>query len=180
MNKDEIITELQECHKISIKEDYDKIQAPLLSLIVKLSYANEELLVNDNTSQLDKGGKDYTRYTIVFLNSSQKKEVNQPKARVPEISLNFLLDNNLLSEEDFKFFSINNFGRTFAAGSGDLILDYEQDPRDTKVQRYTEITSNNKKYYICNQWDKSSIDKFNQHINDKFSKYIKIEEQKRN
>ena len=109
MNKNEIITELQECHKISIKEDYDKIQAPLLSLIVKLSYANEELLVNDNTSQVDKGGKDYTRYTIVFLNSSQKKEINQPKARVPEISLNFLLDNNLLNESQNCLKEISNW-----------------------------------------------------------------------
>lgn len=180
MNKNEIIAELQECHKISIKEDYEKIQAPLFNLIVKLSYSNEELLVNENTYQVDKGGKDYTRYTIIFLNSSQQDETKLPKARVPELSLKYLLDNNLLEEEDFKFFSINNFGRTFAAASGDLILNYEQDPRDTKVQRYTEITSNNKKYYICNQWDKPSLDKFNQHINNKFSEYIKIEEQKRN
>ena len=74
----------------------------------------------------------------------------------------------------FAFFEDNNFERTFASSSGDLIKDYNQDI--DKVQRYTEINCNGQIWYVCNQWDKTTIDKFNEYMNSKFSKYIKIVE----
>ena len=64
MNLENILEELKKCHKISIKEDYEKIQEPLLKLIVDIS----------SNSTLEKTGKDYTRYDIIFINSSNKKE----------------------------------------------------------------------------------------------------------
>ena len=131
MNLENILEELKKCHKISIKEDYEKIQEPLLKLIVDIS----------SNSTLEKTGKDYTRYDIIFINSSNKKETNIPKARVPEITLQYLISNNILSSSDFAFFEENNFERTFAY-----------------------------------QWDKTTIDKFNEYVNSKFSKYIKIVE----
>ena len=164
MNLENILEELKKCHKISIKEDYEKIQEPLLKLIVDIS----------SNSTLEKTGKDYTRYDIIFINSSNKKETNIPKARVPEITLQYLISNNILSSSDFAFFEENNFERTFASSSGDLIKEYNQDI--DKVQRYTEINCNGQKWYVCNQWDKTTIDKFNEYVNSKFSKYIKIVE----
>ncbi|MCI1273268.1 MAG: hypothetical protein LKG27_02400 [Clostridiaceae bacterium] len=165
----EIIQDLQECYKISIKEDYLKVQEPLLNLIVKLKNTSE--IMQKNTY---KDNKDRTKFNIL-LKLKNKTIERLPKARVPEEALSYLLENNLLKEEHFKHLLKNNFRNSFASKTGDLIYEYEQ---NDSVKRYTEININNKKYFVCNQWDKPAIDLFNEYINNEFAEYIQITERK--
>lgn len=168
----EILNSLQNCYKISIQNEYEKIQEDLLSAIVDFKgLLNSGINLESNRENREyKDFKDYTKFNIIFKLTG-KSLSNLPKTIIPKEVFKYLIENNLFSEYHFHFFSKNNFGRGFASKTGDLIFHYEQ---DNEVKRYTEFRVNNKIYFACNQWTKPTIDEFNNHINKEFSKYIEI------
>jgi hypothetical protein len=172
----EILSDLQECYKISIQKNYEDIQMPLLDLLVKVKnrFSNEEL---KNTDYKD--SKDRTKYILVKKLNNTVID-NLPKRRVPKETFIYLLENKLLDKNYFQFFSKNNFRTYFARTSGDLltadmIKDY---PLEYISKRYIKFDIAGIHYAVCDQWDKPSINKFIQYINNEFSKYIEIKEMK--
>ncbi|OGH95824.1 MAG: hypothetical protein A2104_04685 [Candidatus Melainabacteria bacterium GWF2_32_7] len=170
----EILSSLQNCYKISVKNEYEEIQEDLLSSIIKVkNILNSNLEIGEEKKSNYKTPKDYTKFNIKFKLTEEALN-NLPKARIPEKVFEYLIKNNILDEYHYNFFQKSNFRDKvgFAENSGDLIFDYVQ---TDSVKRYHEFMVNDKTYFACNQWNKPAIDKFNNYINKKFSAYIEIQ-----
>ena len=124
--------------------------------------------------------KDYSRYEIISVKPAYVKS-NLSKRKLPTEIFTYLISNNILTAKDFKKYSINQFGRTFEAKMGDIILDNELPEALDRQKRYNKVDfsqypkSNFKgTLYISNQWDKNSIDRLINNIELNYGQHISI------
>lgn len=149
---------------------------------------------NEVMTKKELNKKDYTKYNIFGLKPHYEKR-HISKRHLPTEVFRYLFYYNILNEEDIKFFSTNQFGRTFEAKMGDILVEEDVPKEAHRIKRYNLLDFSKKdfikesvgeesmtdwncgftkKIYVSTEWDKSSIDKFIEYIQKYYSDYISI------
>lgn len=156
----------------------------LVVIRAKLAVAKNKskigMLVIPEEENKYKTDKDYSRYEIIGVKPAYVKS-NLSKRKLPTEIFTYLISNNILTAKDFKKYSINQFGRTFEAKMGDIILDNELPEALDRQKRYNKVDFSQYPksdfkgtLYISNQWDKKSIDKLINNIELNYGQHISI------
>ena len=156
----------------------------LVVIRAKLAVAKNKskigMLVIPKEENKYKTEKDYSRYEIISVKPAYVKS-NLSKRKLPTEIFTYLISNNILTAKDFKKYSINQFGRTFEAKMGDIILDNELPEALDRQKRYNKVDFSQYPksdfkgtLYISNQWDKNSIDRLINNIELNYGEYISI------
>lgn len=156
----------------------------LVVIRAKLAVAKNKskigMLVIPEEENKYKTEKDYSRYEIISVKPAYIKS-NLSKRKLPTEIFTYLISNNILTAKDFKKYSINQFGRTFEAKMGDIILDNELPETLDRQKRYNKVdflqypkSDFKGTLYISNQWDKKSIDKLINNIELNYGQHISI------
>ena len=115
---------------------------------------------------------DFTKYNLYFSSPIQLNFENLNKRQLVLETIRYVLQNNLISQEVLNNANLN------PTHNKQLIvneLEYNNFSVD-KTKRYTLIEIDKNKYYISNQWRKSTIDGFIDYFEDKIPDTIEFTE----
>ena len=115
---------------------------------------------------------DYTKYDIDFLSPVKPSLKNISKRQLVLFTIQFVIENRLLSIEELNAAKLNPTHNKLLIATPDEYSKFAED----KTKRYSLLETSNGKFYVSNQWRKSSIDIFIDFFENKLSDNIQITE----
>jgi hypothetical protein len=107
---------------------------------------------------------DYTKYNVKFLSPIQLSLENLSKRQLVLESIKYVLEHNLIAISELNDAKLNPTHNKQLIASEAEYLTFAED----KTKRYSLIEINGIKYYVSNQWRKSTIDGFIDYFENKF------------
>lgn len=115
---------------------------------------------------------DYTKYDLKFLSPIELSIENLSKRQLVLESVKYVLEHKLIEVKELNEAKLNPTHNKQLIASENEYNNFAED----KTKRYSLIEINNIKYYVSNQWRKSTVDGFIDYFEKKFPNNIEFTE----